>query len=223
MIKALIFDIGGVIASDVWESLFFDKKDGLTANFDVSEGELKKAGRELWNEFAFLSYSREENKEKGWRALEKKYWDMFLQQFNLPLTVEELIDRSKQFVREIPGMYDLLRKLHDTGITLAICSNNTEFWFERQMEQIGLSEFFEPRNIIISCRVGSAKSNPNFEMFKAVCRATGFEGKNCIFIEDRPKNIEMALKFGMPGILFPSKSPLGAAYLESIFKFMGIL
>ena len=80
MIQALIFDIGGVLAYDVWEHLLLDKEKGVASVFNLNVDEVCKVGQDLWDQFAH----RPADTENGWTRLEKDYWNLFIERFHLP-------------------------------------------------------------------------------------------------------------------------------------------
>ncbi len=215
----VIFDIGGVLAYDVWEHMFLDKPNGLSSDLNLPEDEVKKFGSELWEKFAYTPAKTTAEVEK----LEYEYWKQFIKHFNLTHSVEFFIKKTNKFIKRVKGILPLLRKLKRRGIELAICSNNNEFFFRRQMENLGLEAFFAADKIALSCRLGVSKSSPNFEMFKAVLNSVNTPKDKCLFIDDRESNVNEAVEFGLPAILFPSESKLGAKYLEILFKEMGLL
>lgn len=216
-IKAIIFDVGGVLAYDVWEHLFIEL-DGIVALYKLNNDMVHKIGAKLWNEFAYQNTDI----DNGWQKLEINYWQRFVEESHLELPIDKFIQLTDKFIKPIVGMPKLLERLKAKKIDLAICSNNTEFWFERQRRILGLDNYFETEKIILSSRVGVSKSSANSEMFQAVVAALNTEKQNCVFIDDRDENISKALEYGITGILFPSHSESGAEYLYSLFEKMGI-
>jgi HAD superfamily hydrolase (TIGR01509 family) len=202
VIKAIIFDIGGVLAEDVWEHLLLDEKIGVADLYHLDRQHVRKIGKELWNIFAFRSLRNGES----WESLEKDYWTAFIEKSGISARVNDLIQITDAFIKPVSGMLELLERLHSEGIGLAICSNNTEFWFHRQMEKLGLHKLFCPEKIILSCRIGTSKSSPLYEMFKTAVESLQVDRTNCLFIDDRNENIQRAIEFGLTGILFPSHS-----------------
>ena len=120
-------------------------------------------------------------------------------------------------------MTDFLGDLLIRGLTLAVCSNNTEFWFRRQYAKLDLSRYFRDETIVLSSRVGVSKMSPGFEMFKRVCNATKCQPQECVLIDDRRENIIMANEFGMNAILFPADTSHGRRYLEFLFRAMSVI
>src|SRR5689334_641621 len=116
----------------------------------------------------------------------------------------------------------LLKDFMRKKISLAICSNNTDFWYKRQIEKCGYNRFFDNSQIIISCHLGVSKSGLDLEMFKAAANSLGVDCDSCICIDDRYDNIQQALNCGMTGVLFPSETKHGVKYLSTLLKKMGI-
>ena len=125
MIKAVVFDVGGVLAYDVWEHLFVDKKHGIPSICNLIEDDLKIAGSELWEEFAYLP----EKQPDDWKRLEEDYWNKFITRFGLSQLPSTFIEMTPKFIKAVEGMIPLLEILQSKGVDLAICSNNNEFWF----------------------------------------------------------------------------------------------
>ena len=217
MVKALIFDMGGVLVWDLWEHLFLDE-DGIASLFGLSKKDARKVGEDLWEQFAYRSAEG-----KHWQELEREYWELVIRTLHLPVDADNLIELSQKFIRPISGMGSLVQALNSQGIELGICSNNTEFWFERQMDALKLRRFFTPSKIILSCRIGSAKKSDDLEMFRAVGQALTADLSECLLVDDRPENVEKALKCRMTGVLFPSHKAYGSEYLYGLLAQIGIL
>ena len=220
MIQAIIFDIGGVLAHDVWEHLFLDDEGVRSKYPQLDAAEMFRWGKSVWETFAYVS----ETPENDWRALERRYWDAFILFFRnqLPASAssDEFIELSLKFFRPVEGMNALLEKLRAQKFTLGICSDNNEFWYRRQAELVGFTKYIDADKIILSNRVGKSKRSAQFEMFDAVTRAVGVPKQNCVFVDDRATSIERAQEFGMPGILFPARAAFGAKYVETLIEKM---
>jgi HAD superfamily hydrolase (TIGR01509 family) len=216
MINAIIFDVGGVIAYDVWEHMLLDQTGGIAARCQLDPQQVQQAGLELWEAFAYRS-------DKPWKELEQDYWALFVQRFPTAGPVDPLIQLTERFIRPVEGMSQLLADLRATGLIIAICSNATEFWFERQMNKLGLRPIVDENKVILSSRVGFPKNSPGSEMFYAAVRATGVKKDQCLFVDDRPENIKQAAQVGLSSILFPSHADYGARYLRLLLGKMKLL
>jgi HAD superfamily hydrolase (TIGR01509 family) len=219
MIKSVIFDIGGVLAHDVWEHLLLDEEKGIASIFNLDTEQVQKAGQDLWEEFAY----RLAVGENGWKTLEESYWSLFIERFNLSESIDYFIQLTNDFIQPVDGMNQLLERLQSERIDLAICSNNNAFWSKRQIDKLGLYRFVDPKKVILSNQIGVSKTSHGFEMFQAVISALGIEKASCIFVDDREENIQRALQFGLAGIIFPSHSKYGAWYLEVLLEKMGVI
>jgi FMN phosphatase YigB (HAD superfamily) len=217
MVKSVVFDIGGVLVVDLWEHLFLDQ-NGIASRYKLPQERARAVAQDLWEVFACRSAEGD-----GWRELEREYWSNVIKRLRLPASINDLIELSRTFIRPIPRMTDLLERLNKQGMELAICSNNTEFWFWRQNEVLRLERFFAPHKIILSCRVGAQKKSEGLEMFYALCQVLTAEMADSVLVDDRADNIEKALRCQLPGILFPSHQNYGANYLEALLKAIEVL
>jgi HAD superfamily hydrolase (TIGR01509 family) len=217
--KAIIFDIGGVLAYDVWEHLMLDETSGIASVLNLDTDQVRIVGKVLWNEYAYKNVT----KEKDWKQIEVEYWKRFNNKISTPVPTSYFIKLTNDFIRPIEGMIQLLERLKANRIDLAICSDNTEFWSKRQINSLGLDKFFDPDKIVLSSRIGVSKSSENFEMFKAVVSALTANKDECIFVDDRVENVIQALRYGITGVIFPTHSKYGSKYLSMLLKEMGVI
>lgn len=193
--KAVILDVGGVLARDIWEYLY----DDLAASHGLDRDALHEAGRLLWETFAYVP----ETPANTWRDMERRYWELFLLIFRgTGLSVDELIALTDRYVMPIEGMRPILERLHAGGTRLVICSNNNEIWWPRQVDKLELARFFPDSMLVLSSRIGAPKDSPRLEMFRAAVAAAGVSAAECFFTDDRPPNIERARSFGIDAVLF---------------------
>jgi HAD superfamily hydrolase (TIGR01509 family) len=119
-------------------------------------------------------------------------------------------------------MTDVLERLRALAVPLALVSNNTQFWFQRQWQKLALDRYFIPRRAIISRRTG-AKNGAEAAMFKAAIDSLGLKPVECVFVDDQPENIQHALEFGLGAVLFPSHAEYGAKYIAGVLERMSVL
>ncbi|HKU47208.1 MAG TPA: hypothetical protein VJQ58_10010, partial [Burkholderiales bacterium] len=67
--RAVILDVGGVLAHDMWEPMF----DDLARKYGLSRSALYQTGRLLWETFAYVP----ETPANTWRDMEQRYWALF--------------------------------------------------------------------------------------------------------------------------------------------------
>jgi len=81
---------------------------------------------------------------------------------------------------------------------LAILSNQIKSWLEPILEEKKFGEIFD--TIVTSYEVGSAK--PDIKIYKEVLGKLNVKAEECVYIEDRIKNLEPAKILGMKTIEF---------------------
>ena len=192
--RAVVLDVGGVLAHNMWEPML----DDLAREYGLDRDEMQASGLLLWETFAYVP----ETPANTWRDMERRYWQIFLRMFKVPLSVDQLIARTDDYVIPMPGMRPLLEQLRARGVPLLICSNNNEIWWPRQATALALSEFFAPQKVILSSRVGAPKESPRLEMFRAVVAAAGVPASDCFYTDDRQPIVDHALAFGLDATLF---------------------
>lgn len=214
MIKAVIFDIGGVFIHDPWEWMLLDAKDNIADTFHLSREDVLRIGSVLWKKYDCITRS-----DVPIREQEKEWWSNFLAALSgYPdnLTVEYLINETDKYLEPIEPQQirELLDFLKNRGLVLGICSNNTDFWFAREWTKLGLKNYFPKQNIILSQQVGFNKSSPGSEMFKVLKENIGCEFQEMIFIDDRKHNLEFAAQCGIQGIYVPGQTTKDIRYLS---------
>jgi HAD superfamily hydrolase (TIGR01509 family) len=192
--RALILDVGGVLAHDIWEPMF----DDLARRYRLSRRRLRGLGRLLWETFAYVP----ETPANTWRDMERRYWQLFRSACPVPLSVEALIRLTERYVVPVEGMHSILERLRARGIPLVICSNNNEIWWPRQARKLHLAQFFKDENLVLSSRIGAPKASPRLEMFRAAVAAAGAPAARCFFVDDRRENVIRARQCGIEAMLF---------------------
>lgn len=214
MFKGVIFDIGGVIIHDIKEHLFYDKNEGLFYKYKIDKTVGKQIEKNIWEQYAY----RVVGNEKNWTEIENKYWKDIIKGLKLPLKTAALIKLADKHTHDVKNILPLIKKLKTLKYDLLICSNNTEFWFQRANYKYKLTSFFNQNNIILSHRVGESKSNPNQKMFKAVEQKLKYKKENYLFIDDKQANVEAALEYGFLATLFPYASDYGSTYIKKLLN-----
>lgn len=96
-------------------------------------------------------------------------------------------------------MYLFLNKLTGDGYRVALLSDVSEWQAEIFREQ-GLYQGFSP--IMLSYEMGTRK--PRQEAYLNMLENLKIEAEKCIFVDDRPANIEAARAIGIRGIVYTS-------------------
>lgn len=212
-IEGVIFDVGGVLANDVSEYLFDINGGTITKHFALNPATAKQVGEDLWNSYAYTSA-----KATDWQEEEKKYWEEFKAKTGVVAPYEVFVEITKRTVKAVPKMRELLAWLKSEKLDLMICSNNTDFFFNRQNEVSGFGPFFDDDKIALSNHFGAPKRHPEAAMFKHLEDKLQAPPENYLFIDDRGPNIQFALERGFNGLYFPAESNYGHQYVKRIIE-----
>ena len=106
----------------------------------------------------------------------------------------------------IQGIPELLGDLKGAGVTMHALSNYSE-WYGMMETKLEVSRFLPWT--FVSCRTGHRK--PEVETYQFAATELGIDPANCIFVDDRPKNVAGAQAAGMRGVVFEGADQLRAA------------
>jgi FMN phosphatase YigB (HAD superfamily) len=95
----------------------------------------------------------------------------------------------------LDGMKVLLQELHGRGYSMHALSNYP-IWYEMIEEKLGLGRYLEWS--FVSCRTGLRKPDP--QAFIHAAKVLGAPTHDCLFIDDRPVNVEAARAVGMDAL-----------------------
>ncbi len=98
------------------------------------------------------------------------------------------------------GLFELLGVARARGIGLVCLSNDVSEWSILLRENFGLTDYFD--HWCISGDIGFRK--PDAAAYQSVLDATGAAANDCLFIDDRNRNVEAAKLLGMNAWLFGS-------------------
>ncbi len=182
MIKAVIFDWGGVIAPNPyggWLGILVDM-------LDMTIPELLPH----WHESGYGDLSRGTIDEKE-----------FFRLFEISLGRALPTDASRIWIdgsafNPWPEMLAFINQLKDEGLKVSLLSNTVEPMSSIAIQR-GLYEGFEP--IILSNHVGSVK--PELPIYQMVLDKLKLPAGECIYIDDLPRNLVPAKELGMITVL----------------------
>jgi putative hydrolase of the HAD superfamily len=199
MIKAIIFDLGGVLMTDVplWE---------------IAEELAKESGLPIEEIHAHLYPSRHWNLLTLGKITEDEYWDNFLKVSKISQKLEVRSEKIKKELKKKvrSSLFPLGHSIRIISLlkdryTLGILSNHGKEWSDHMKRKFDLFKFFDP--IIFSCDVGFRK--PDSKIYEIALEKLGCDPEECVFIDDKKRNTDGAKKLGMKGIVFENPLRLG--------------
>jgi 2-haloacid dehalogenase len=105
-------------------------------------------------------------------------------------------DRS--LIGEIAATVDVLRDLHAAGVRLLALTNWSAELFPVARGRFDFLDLFE--DILVSGEERLAKPDPR--IFELLTERSGLPPGACVFVDDKPENVEAARAAGLDGIVF---------------------
>ena len=186
MIKAIIFDFGGVLTV---EGKFIPFAKEYAKKFNVDYEGLLGVIIDTW-------IPAKVNKTDS-----KLFWERISEYLNYDedkLRTEFI--QYHGFRKDVLKLAISLKKKYK----LAILSNQIKDWLEEEIEKHDLRGIFDI--IVPSYEVKLSK--PDHRIYQLVIDKLGLRPEECVFIDDTPGNIEVARNLGIYGILFEIKNQL---------------
>lgn len=180
MIKALVFDLDGVII------------DSECINTELTLQVLRDVG--------VKSDSDEISKFIGMQN--EKMWKILIDRHEIKESVEQLMTRQKIYIQErflngelepIDGVTDLLELAKGKKINIALATSAPRDYAEYILNKIKAAEYFDV--LLTSDEI--TKSKPNPEVYITAAEALGLKPEECIAIEDSTAGIQAAKSAGM--------------------------
>lgn len=195
MIKAIIFDMGGVVLKV--------REEEIRKRFCELLGVEERAFKELFDKhlnelmigkMPVSEFSRLVEKQFGVREVEEKWEQSY---------------RGVLFIREeVMEIAKGLKKRYVVGVI-----SNVLDMIVRMNREDGLYKPFEP--VILSCEVGLRK--PGKGIFELALKKLGLKAEECVFMDDREENLEEPKEMGFHVIHFKD-----ARQLEKELERLGV-
>jgi len=185
MITTIIFDIGGVFVKGSSEN--FIKNASKMLGVNIRKDDIKK---ELWDDLMRGKISLQEFMSRA---------------FGIPISdkkMEELIDLWIKNWKLDPEMV-VFAKRFKPKYRLVMLSNVNRDGLKRSKNNLHFN-FFDYK--FLSFDLGLIK--PEREIYEHVLKEIDARPEECVFIDDKPENVEAARKLGIHGIVFQDKEQL---------------
>ncbi len=191
-LDTVVFDLGGVLVDwdprHLYRKLIPDdaeREHFLSVVCPPEWNVAQDAGRTI-SEAVAEAIGRHPDKE----ALIRAFYDRF----------------DEMLAGPIAGTVDILERLHSRGTPLYALTNWSAETFPVGRRRFGFLDRF--RHITVSGELKLAKPDP--AIYLHVLAAARKEARQCVFIDDSPKNVEAARALGFHAIHFRNPQALGA-------------
>lgn len=199
MIKAVIFDYGGVITSG---GNGYELAERLAANLQIPLERAKELVYAPWPDFM----TGKINEAQYWQAVEEAYGG--------PVSTEDRqIWNTWEHMQPRPEMIAFANKLKSKGYTVGLLSNVAPVT-EKVIRDQGGYELFQP--CILSCTAGFAK--PDRAIYDELLRQLpGIKPHEIIFVDDQQRYLDAAAVLGIQTVL-AADAPQIIADVEALLK-----
>lgn len=189
-ITTLFFDLGGVCLSNGWDH---EQRQVIAKTFGFDYEAFDSRHRQVVDSL-----------ERGQQTLDEYLgWTLFYEQ--RPFTIEQVTESIHQLSTPIQGTLEIIRALRDRGdYLIATINNESRELNEYRIEKFGLRQLFSA--FFSSCYLNVLKPQP--EHYRRALQITQRQPDECLFIDDRPMNVEVARILGMRTIHFANPSQL---------------
>ena len=197
MIKAICFDLDGV---------YFLKGK---ANFISALGDLGVSEEEAKR--VFLKSDEMNRQYKHGSMSDDQYWEWALKEWNLNLSVDEVIDLLIQGYETNAPAVEYVKKVRASGYKTVICSNNFPARINGLHKRFGFLDDFDVA--VFSYEVGISK--PAKEIFQTLIAKAGVEANEIVYSDDDESKMEGAKELGINTFLYTDFDAF-ISYLEGL-------
>ena len=187
-IRALFWDVGGVLLTNAWDH---EERDQAVERFLLSKQEFESRHEEM---VPLL--------EEGKLTLDE-YLDRVIFYESRTFSREEFKQFMFTLSRPKPQTLELAHSLSGHYF-MATINNESRELNEYRIQTFGLAKYFDV--FVSSCYVGLRKPDPR--IYRLALDLTQHTAAECCFIDDRPVNIEGAAKAGLATVLMKDPQQL---------------
>lgn len=182
MIKAVIFDFGGVLTVEHDVEFFKEFSNKLKISYDIFME-------------AFRKFSRDYFKN---RLTKEQFWENIQKELGIEYPENPMDLLQEKYRKEIPkpGMVDLIKKLKQRYV-VALLSNVDPDMLNFNKENKVYDIF---STVVLSSEVGHVK--PEKEIYEILLEKIKIPANQCVFVDDRERNLSPAKELEMHTILF---------------------
>ncbi len=189
-IKAVIFDLGGVVIDWNNDIIYSYIAERFGFEFEEVKKKVKALGPSLC---------------KG-LIDEREFWTRIFDSYNMPLPddwKDLWLKKLREKARLDKGVAAIIQTLKKNGYRLAMITN-TEPSHDEWSEEIGWYNPFEV--VVVSYKEKMRK--PEREIYDLALQRIGLKGSECIFIDNKQEHVDGAKAAGINAILFKNAEQL---------------
>ncbi len=200
MVKAVLLDFGGVLSEEGF-------RDGLAAIArlnGIAEESLIALGHDLVHETGYVLG----------KAGEQAYWQAIRERAGIHSSDEALRREILSRFKLRPWMIEIVRRLREAGVTVAVLSDQTN-WLDELDRRDDFFRFFD--RVFNSYHLGKSKRDP--EQFDDVLAVLGVPAGQALFVDDDAGHCERALQRGLHVIHYTDRD----VFLKELVRYCPFL
>jgi putative hydrolase of the HAD superfamily len=201
VITTLFFDLGGVCLSNGWDR---EQRRVVTDKYGFDYDTFDRRHRQVVDAL-----------ERGQLTLQEYLqWTIFYEA--RPFTIDDITTEIMQLSEPFQETLQIVQAVQRTGrYLLATINNESRELNEYRIQHFDLRELFTA--FFTSCYLGLLKPQP--EHYRRALQITQRSADECLYIDDRPMNAEVAGILGMHTIQFTDAAQLEAALRSAGIRF----
>lgn len=205
-ITTILLDIGGVMAPDPWETLWLAPDAGLAYKLHCSLSAVADIGPQLFEQFSEAVFS------------EPEYWKAWEERLHITIPTELIQETEQKLLIPNPYLIQFLQQLQEQKLRIGITSNNTSFWYPKQVSSEMLSKYFDSSLLFLSQELGTSKVTGIPDLYELAAQKT--KPSQTLIIDDRQGNLDHARGLGFQTQFYDSGSKLhpNGTYEPAQFK-----
>lgn len=145
-IHTVLFDMGGVLATDVSERILFDRQYGLAPHNWLA--------RRRWARAITNTWRHAELEPNGTAA---RFWAEVSERVGRPIALQRAAEAEAHVLQADPSAARLMSRLVAAGIRVGVVSDNTPYWYKAQLAALQLLKPFDPTMQFLSFQQGVSK------------------------------------------------------------------
>jgi putative hydrolase of the HAD superfamily len=187
-IRALFWDVGGVLLSNAWDHV---ERDLAMGHFHLDKAEFEARHKEMVPAFEEGRLSLDDYLERSVFYQPRDFTREDFKRFMFSLSTPKM------------AVLEIARGL-SSKYFMATLNNESRDLNQYRIKTFGLADCFDL--FVSSCFVGLRK--PDERIYRLALDLTQLAPEECCFIDDRPVNIEAAAKVGMRAVLMQDPAQL---------------
>jgi len=215
-IRVVFFDLGGVLASDLWDPLMQLVTERMQLN-ETARRQFRESISALWN---VVKVRNEPSEDWFWHELLQLH-PTLREHFSAAALGEQL----RQNVRVFYATVAIVERLHTASLRrIGMLSNHQYEWFEYILQRFQLRNVFDQRLLMSSHAVGCAKPSDAIyttalERARVVLQDPALAPVSLLFIDDKPVNVEAARRMGWNAIHYDARVHRSAELVAELQRF----